>query len=191
MILDPNQIALEDLKSYRRFNIVGTAGSGKSTFGRELAAVLAIPFFEMDQLFWKPGWRESPDEEFMEKVSVVVAKDAWVLDGNYTRTVPIKWRRTQLVVWIDLPFMTTVARVTKRAVNRSITGAELWPGTGNRETLKKAFLSRRSIIWWSIKYYAANRKKYQRIMEAGEYPELSFLRLSSTTQVARMLGRTV
>lgn len=35
-----------------KINVVGTSGSGKSTFSRRLAAQLAIPYIEMDALFW-------------------------------------------------------------------------------------------------------------------------------------------
>ena len=58
---------------YRRINIVGTSGSGKSTFGRQLAERLSIPYFEMDQLFWKAGWVETPGDVFMEKIAGVTS----------------------------------------------------------------------------------------------------------------------
>ncbi len=189
MILNPDQTSIAELRSYARVNIVGTSGSGKSVFGEELARQLDLPYFEMDQLFWKTGWAESTDEEFFEKIRNVVERESWVLDGNYTRTVPTKWPRAQLVIWLDLSFATTVVRVTRRAINRSLSKTEIWPGTGNRETLRKTFLSRQSIIWWCVKYYAANRKKYQRMMKSDDFPDLAFLRLLSTEQIARALGQ--
>lgn len=188
MILSTNETSIADLATYRRFNIVGTAGSGKSTFGRQLSELLGVPYFEMDQLFWKPAWVESDDPEFFAKIGDVVAKESWILDGNYTRTAHIKWPRTEVIIWLDMPFAVTVSRVTKRAVRRSLSRDELWPGTGNRETLRKAFLSRQSIIWWSIRNYAKNRKKYQRLMRSDDHSRLAFLRLSTTLQVETLLG---
>jgi adenylate kinase family enzyme len=143
-----------------RINVVGTSGSGKSTFARELARSLGLPYCEMDRLFWKPGWRESSDEELFSKVEEVTSGPRWVLDGNYTRTLPIKWKRVQLVIWLDPPFVPTVLRVAARTVRRAFTREELWPGTGNRESLAEAFLSRKSIIWWAISTHAPNRRKY-------------------------------
>jgi len=87
-----------------RINVVGTSGSGKTTFAQRLARIKGVPCIEMDGLFWQANWRESTDVEFMPRVEQALAPDSWVLDGNYTRTIPIKWSKTQLVIFIDLPF---------------------------------------------------------------------------------------
>ena len=38
-----------------KVNVVGTAGCGKSTFGKMLAEKVGVPYIEMDELFWKPN----------------------------------------------------------------------------------------------------------------------------------------
>lgn len=63
----------------------------------------------------------------------------WVLDGNYTRTIPIKWENVTTVIWLDLPFLKTVYQSIKRTLKRSITGKEIWPETGNKESLRESF----------------------------------------------------
>ncbi len=50
-----------------KINVIGTSGSGKSTFSCALAQKLAIPYIELDSLFWKPSWSGSSDAEFFEK----------------------------------------------------------------------------------------------------------------------------
>ena len=173
--------------SFERINVVGTSGSGKTTFARELAELLNLPFHEMDSLFWKPGWQESCDEELFRRVREVTSKPRWVLDGNYTRTTDVKWDRVQLVIWLDLSFIRTVLRVTKRAVHRSLTGDELWPGTGNRESLRNAFLSKESVIWWSIKSYRKNRSKYEAGMSSPDHSHIQFMRLDSPRSISSCL----
>ena len=42
----------------KRINVVGTSGSGKSTFSQVLANKLNYPYLEMDAMFWKPNWQE-------------------------------------------------------------------------------------------------------------------------------------
>jgi len=175
------------MRQFERINVVGTSGSGKSTFGRALAAALDLPFHEMDRLFWKPNWEESTDDEFFGKIREVTAQPRWVLDGNYTRSIAEKWRRVQLVVWLDLSFSRTLYRVTRRAVGRSVTRQELWPGTGNRESLAKAFLSKDSIIWWMMTSHGKNRRHYGAAMRNPEYAHIEFVRLTSPGQVARCL----
>jgi adenylate kinase family enzyme len=143
-------VDFEQIGCFERINVVGSSGSGKSTFARELAEVLNLPCYEMDQLFWKSDWHESSDDELFRKVHEVTSRSRWVLDGNYTRTIPVKWKQVQLVIWLDPSFLRTVLGVTKRTIYRSFTQEEIWPGTGNRESLRKAFLSKDSIIWWAI-----------------------------------------
>ena len=187
-ILNAQTSTLTDLANYQRINVIGTSGSGKSTFARSLAEALQLPYVEMDQLFWKPNWVESTDEEFLPKVEQVAARPQWVLDGNYSRSFPIKLNRAQLLVWIDLPFITTTYRVTRRAIKRSLSQTELWPDTGNRESLKNSFLSKDSIIWWSITHYRSTGVKYQQLMRSEAYGNTAFLRLSSRKQIKRLLN---
>ena len=175
--------------SWERINVVGTSGSGKTTFARRLAALLDLPYCEMDALFWKPGWQESPDHEFFPKVEAVTGGPRWVLDGNYTRTLAIKWQQVQLVVWLDPSFLKTVCRVTARTVRRAFTREELWPETGNRESLGEAFFSRKSIIRWAMTTHRRNREKYTALMAAPQYGHIEFVRLRSAAQAALFLER--
>ena len=173
--------------AFERINVVGTSGSGKTTFARRLAQALGLPYYEMDALYWKPGWQEPSDAEFMARIQEVTQQSRWVLDGNYSRTQPIKWKRVEQVIWLDLPFLATVLRVTARTVRRSFTRVELWPGTGNRESLREAFLSRKSIIGWSIRQHGRNRARYPDLMAAPEYAHVSFVRLRSDDEARRFL----
>ena len=72
-----------------RFNVVGCSGSGKSTFARKLAKQLGCPCVELDALFWGPNWTESTDNALFQKLDTQLTGDSWVVDGNYTRTIPI------------------------------------------------------------------------------------------------------
>ena len=180
----------ERLRTIERINVIGTSGSGKSTFGAQLAAALDLPFTELDGVFWGPNWRQPPDDEFIPQVEEVASGDRWVIDGNYTRTIPVKWRRVQLVVWLDLSFPRTIARVTRRCWRRARSDEEIWAGTGNRETLRQSFLSRKSVILWSLRCYGRNRRRYAELCAnpPAELADVWFVRLRSPREVARFLG---
>ncbi len=172
----------------RKINVVGTSGSGKSTFSKRLSQILKIPYVEMDKLFWGPNWYWPSDEEFFGKLKSELKKDFWVLDGNYTRTIPIKWESVDTVIWLDYPFSTTLIRAIKRAFRRSLTGEELWEGTGNRESFKKSFLSKESIILWTIKTHGQVRKKYESYLSDPKFSHIKFIRLKNDLEVEAYLA---
>ncbi|MDO3384400.1 shikimate kinase [Gilvimarinus sp. SDUM040013] len=165
----------------RKINVIGTSGSGKSTFARALAQALDYPYIEMDALFWKPNWQESGDAEFFAKIRHATDADAWVLDGNYTRSQPIKWRDIDTIIWIDFGLLRTFYQALKRALSRIWTGQELWPNTGNRESLRLLF-SRHSILLWTLRMYPINKKRYATLMNDPTLAQINFVRLTSTKQ---------
>lgn len=181
-------VELSQLRNYERINVIGTPGSGKTTFASELSELLGLPCHRMDELFWKPDWQMSTDEELSAAVHAATDGQRWILDGNYNHTTSIKWRSVQLVVWLDLPFVQTVYRVTKRSVQRSLTREELWPGTGNRESFKRSFLSKESIIWWAMTMHGKYRKQYTAATQASDYAHIDFLRLRTARSVAECLN---
>ena len=163
----------------KRINVVGTSGSGKSTFSRTLATRLGYPYLEMDAIFWKANWQESSDEEFFTNLKSCLSQNAWVLDGNYNRAVDIKWANIDQVIWIDYSFSRTVYQAVKRAFIRSVTKTELWENTGNIETFSKSFFSRDSIIVWTLKTYKRNRIRYIDMFNDPKYRHIEFIRLKS------------
>jgi len=168
--------------------VIGTSGSGKTTLARELQDVLDIPFYQMDQLHWRANWQAATDEQLFESVEEITSQDRWILDGNYTHTTPIKWQRVQLVIWLDLSFARTVTRVVQRTVRRIYSREELWPDTGNRETLMSSFASTDSVIWWAMKTHQKNRRKYAHLMDSTDYPHVKFIRLDSAKCVEAFIG---
>lgn len=171
-----------------RINVVGTSGSGKSHFSRRLAAALNVPHIEMDRVFWRPNWTQPSDEEFFRDLRVALAPPRWVLDGNYTRSIPIKWEKIDLVVWLDYPFALTLFQAVKRAVARAWKKHELWPGTGNRESFRKSFLSRESILWWTITTHGPVRRKYESYLTDPRFSHIRFVRLRSRAEAERFLS---
>lgn len=175
--------------STTRINVVGTTGSGKSTFSKQLAAALQIPYLQIDQVYWGPNWYEPKDEEFFPKLKAALDEDSWVLDGNYQRTQSIKWKNVQAVIWLDYSFHIVFYRAVKRAITRSLTKEELWEGTGNRESFRKSFFSTDSILLWTLRTYWKNRKRYKGDMKDRRYAHIKFIRLTSPREAAEFLSK--
>ena len=98
----------------KRILVIGSSGSGKSTVARELGEILGLPVVHLDLLYWNPGWVETPDGEFDEKVRAACAGDRWIVDGNYGRTIDIRLERADAIVFLDLPRLTCIRRVLSR-----------------------------------------------------------------------------
>src|SRR3954454_21907752 len=89
----------------QRILVMGSSGSGKSTFARRLSAITGIPTVSLDALFWKPGWMPSDAAEFQQRVSKAVAQRQWIIDGNYASSAAGEVRRglADTIIWFDLP----------------------------------------------------------------------------------------
>ncbi len=172
-----------------KINIVGTSGSGKSTLARRMAAELALPYIEMDTLYWQPDWQGTPDHLLFARLETLLnASPGWVLDGKYNRTRPVKWRNVDLVVWVDYGFVRTLRQAVTRAAKRAWTQQELWPGTGNRESFRRSFFSRESILLWTMKTWRSNRARYEADMQNPAFAHIRFVRITSRHQADALIA---
>ncbi|MEQ1644992.1 MAG: AAA family ATPase, partial [Pyrinomonadaceae bacterium] len=44
--------------------VIGSGGSGKSTFARELGERTGIEVIHLDQEYWRPNWEKTPSDEW-------------------------------------------------------------------------------------------------------------------------------
>lgn len=105
----------------RRINVIGTSGSGKSRFCRQLVSKLDSPHCELDALYWQANWTSLEKSAFLQKIVDVTAQPCWILDGNFNWTVDTKWVNVETVIWIDYSLARTMFHAVKRALHRAIT----------------------------------------------------------------------
>ena len=166
----------------QRINVIGTSGSGKTTFARALACRLALPSIELDELNWQANWQQVTDEVMRARVAEAAAGEAWVIDGNYSVSRDLLWARADTLVWLDYSRSVVTWRIVTRSLSRLVRRTEMW--AGNRESLRQ-MLSRDSIIWWSVSTYARRRREYPQLIAA--HPHLRVIRLRSPQRADRWL----
>src|SRR6516164_8242347 len=97
--------------------ILGSGGAGKSAVADAIAARTGLPVVHLDVLYWKPGWTQPPPEEFAALLGDAVARNRWILDGNFLRDGDDpRFGRADTVIVLDLPRTTCLWRVLKRRI---------------------------------------------------------------------------
>ena len=99
-----------------RIMIIGCGGSGKSTLAQQLGQKLGLPVIHLDKLFWTPGWVSVPKEEFDRVHADAVSKEKWIIDGNFDRTIPVRLKRCDTVIYLDFSRFACLMGVLKRLV---------------------------------------------------------------------------
>ncbi len=168
-----------------RVSVVGATGSGKTTFARRLARMLAVPHIELDSLHWEPNWVEAPIEVFRARLERALSGEHWVVDGNYSKVRDIVWSRADAVVWLDFPFRVVLWRLTRRTLERAVFRQELW--NGNRESLRTHLFTRESLFLWLFQTYWRRRREYPLLLSRPENKHLRVVRLGSTREAEEWL----
>ncbi len=99
----------------QRVMIIGGPGSGKSTLARAIGQITGLPVIHIDKVHWKPNWVERPVDEKWAMIRDIHAREAWVFEGNFNRSVPERLKRADTVIFLDLPVSLRLWRVIRRS----------------------------------------------------------------------------
>ncbi len=99
----------------KRVLIIGPGGAGKSTLARRLGELTGLEVLHLDRLYWRPGWIETPKDEWRARVEALLARDSWIMDGNYGGTLDLRLAACDTVLFLDLPRALCLLRVIRRA----------------------------------------------------------------------------
>ena len=100
----------------KRILIIGNAGSGKTTFAKALAEKTHLPLIHLDKLFWCGEWEHLSRDEFDAVLQIELEKDEWIIDGNFSRTIPHRLKYCDTVFYFDLPAITCLWGSTVRVI---------------------------------------------------------------------------
>ena len=83
--------------------VIGCPGSGKSTVSRALHNKTGIPLYHLDMMYWNADKTTVEKSVFLERLSAVLKKDEWIIDGNYGSTMELRMVACDTVIFLDYP----------------------------------------------------------------------------------------
>lgn len=98
----------------KKIIVIGCPGAGKTTFSQKLAKKLELPLFHLDAIWHKADRTHISREEFDARLGEILSGDAWIVDGNYSRTVERRISACDTVFLLDLPVAECLAGAVAR-----------------------------------------------------------------------------
>ena len=153
-----------------RILIIGCGGAGKSTLARQLGEKLNLPVVHLDQIWWAPGsWQHMEREGFDKRVLAELHKPRWIMDGNFNRTIPMRLKKCDTVIYLDFPRMTCLLSWVGRVIkNWGHAREDMAPGCTEWFDPEMAR--------WIWDFNKKNRENYYRLLNEAEGVETIVLK---------------
>ena len=94
--------------------VTGGIGSGKSTVSRALHNKTSIPLYHLDMMYWNADKTTVEKSVFLERLSAVLEKDEWIIDGNYGSTMELRMAACDTVIFLDYPLEVCLDGIKQR-----------------------------------------------------------------------------
>ena len=88
---------------YKRVAVIGCPGGGKSTFSRALRDRVDLPLYHLDAIYWRDDRTHLSREEFYPLMQKIIAREEWIIDGNYNSTLEWRISACDLLIFLDYP----------------------------------------------------------------------------------------
>ena len=98
----------------KKIIVIGSPGSGKSTVSRALHNKTGIPLYHLDMMYWNADKTTVEKSVFLERLSTVLEKDEWIIDGNYGSTMELRMAACDTVIFLDYPLEVCLDGIKER-----------------------------------------------------------------------------
>ena len=175
---------------YRKWVVIGTTSSGKSTLAKRLSGQLDLDFIELDALYWQANWTPATTEAFRASVETATNSKSWVVAGNYHVVRDLIWPQAEAVIWLDYSFPIVFWRLLTRTVRRGWTQEELWNGNREKFWWHLKLWSDESLFHWLFKTYWRRKREFPMLLALPEHAHLKVFRFHSPREVDEWLAIT-
>ncbi len=162
---------------YYRIMILGNNGSGKSFLAGELAAITGLPPVHLDVEFWRPNWEQPSPAEWLQRQTELIAKEKWIIDGNHTGTMELRFQAADLIIFLDINRWACLAGVLKRHGKKRADMPQYL-----EERLDREFLRFLKGLW----NFSKTRKRAI-LGFHDQYPDKPFLVIQSRREMNRLI----
>lgn len=158
--------------------VIGSGGSGKSTFAGELGKRTGIEVIHLDREYWRPNWEKMPTDEWEAKVAAMLERDSWIMDGNFGGTREMRMRAADTIIFLDVPRHICLYRILKRTFQYyGRSRPEMTEGCNERFDLE--------FILWVWNYPNATRDRILTALEG--FLDKTLISLRSTAEIREYL----
>ena len=99
-----------------RILIIGCPGSGKTRLAKQLGDKTKLPVVHLDRLWWTGQWENVSREEFDARLEEVLEGEKWIIDGNFSRTMPLRLKHCDTIIYLDYNRFQCLAGMVQRVV---------------------------------------------------------------------------
>jgi adenylate kinase family enzyme len=122
----------------RRIAVIGPVASGKSTLARYLGSRTGLPVVDLDDVYFGADGPFS-DDEWRLVHGRLVARERWIIAGDYRAVAGERFAAADTIVWLDLPRLVCSWRALGRRSPGSKVDCLRWiwryPAHGREQTI--------------------------------------------------------
>ena len=148
--------------------IIGSRGAGKSRLAKRLSAITGLPAVHLDRLYWDKKGESLSITAFDKLLAEEIAKENWIIDGNYIRALGNMLDRSDTVIFLDYSRFACVCGVFARTLLGG--GYEANVAEGYTGRLDFAFVKS---VWRTAE---KNRERYYAMLQDVKDTEVVILK---------------
>ncbi len=167
-------------KKYKRISIIGSPGAGKTTLANKLEKITGLPAYHLDKYYLeKPNYWDEHNLEWIDFVKNLINKEAWIIDGNYSKTFDERFDISDLIILLDVSRIKAYRGILDRRLKYHKKHRPEMPD-GWEEKLNKDFLM---FVW---KYH--NKNKMELKEKLSKVDSTKIVVLKSRSEIRKFMS---